>query len=97
MKVNVTIPIIGLDDLTIKQNGENLTVRTVLINSILKDFPEDSVDNSASEKLDRFELAMRIRDNDSIDLSETGAVKIGDRVARCYATIAAAQVIKQLK
>lgn len=98
MKVDVTSKITDINDTVVKDtNGEELLVRQVLMRAILTDFSTDKTGNSASDKLDRFELAMMIKTNDEVTLSEKEAEMIRERVARCFITQVAAPVIKLLK
>lgn len=104
MKIDVSALVLDLDEKAIKQGKrgeeEDLNVGDVMTGVLLGGAPDEK-DVSAKVKLDRFDIAYRIRQaqkvKESCELSPSEVETIRELVGKCGAALVVGRVFKHLQ
>ena len=85
MFIKLNSVILDLDNAVIKNDDEELTLKTVCINSLLGAYKDEKIDGVGKNK--RFILAMKLHDTDEIDLKSEDIVLLKELIGNSYMPI----------
>lgn len=92
MNINTLFVLKNLEGEVLVFDGKPLTLRTVMITSLLGENEGDT----GQDKVKKFQLASSINSMDEMDLTSESASMIKDMVAKAYATLVVGQVFEIL-
>lgn len=95
MKVNVDKVLTDLNGKNIEDDGAHLTLKTVAVNCLLSQHPDDSR-STGEEKLKRYQLAKEIFKGGEVELTAEDASLVKRLVGRAYGPLVVGQVFPLL-
>lgn len=95
MKINTQIPLKDLDGNVLKDNDKDATVARTVSGALVAGIKGE--ETSPTDAADRYDLAVRLRNSDEIDLSSEEIALCKKMVAKVYPPIISGQVAKILE
>lgn len=89
MRVELETQICGLDGTHLIDGDGPLTLKRVCINALLNQFPGDN--ETGEDKLRRFQLAKKMNERQSLELSAEAIAELKQRIARGYGPLVCGQ------
>lgn len=99
MKIDFDQKLKNFRDETIKEtpqkNSDDLTLKTVCINALLANIPNERIEGK--EKLERYEFALKLKNGGTIEITVEQAAKLKDLVGKVYNTVISGQTWQMLE
>ena len=93
MKVNFTKKLRNIDGKPIKDKDGTITLSSISINALLAQTKEEV---EGKEKVEQYDLALKIRDNKDADLTVEEIAKIKELVGKIFPPLIVGQTFKML-
>lgn len=96
MKINFKQKIKNFDDTdAVDESGKQVTLDVVCINALMSNNPEERV--SGDEKLKRYDLALKIKNSNELNLSSEDITLLKKLIGNVYSTLIVGQSYKMLE